>query len=651
MEKINPGTQDITQENIARIIEMFPSVATEVADGEGVTQRAVDFDALREMLGDVAEGQRERYQFTWPGKREAKLLARTPSTKTMRPERDKSVNWDTTENLYIEGDNLEALKLMRETYAGKIKLIYIDPPYNTGHDFIYNDHFAQTQEDYEGVSGDFDDEGGRLVANPESNGRYHSDWCSMMYPRLLLARDLLTEDGVIFISIDGNEAVNLTRLCDDVFGEANRIGVVSRVTKTASNNGTYLAPTLDYIICCAKHITKANGFKDKVNESLYKKIEKDGPRKGEKYRDDVALYQAALNDLRPNQKYFIECPDGSKVIPPCSVLDETMREGDGRWRWTKEKYLQSKDLLVFKKTSSSPLLDENGNKAQYNIYTKSYLSDRETSGSLPRELWQDFINRKGADYLKQLGIPFDFSKPHELIKYIIEIINADKDIIIADFFSGSATTAEAVMRKNAEDNGTRKYIMVQLPELCDEKSEAKKVGFNNVCEIGEERIRRAGAKICAEVEEENRQLKLGEEPKALPDVGFRVLRIDSSNFKDTHSEPGAVEQADLFDLVDNLEQGRSGEDLLFQVLPAFRIPYSARIEEFEIEGTRCFDVNGGQLIACFDEQVGTDVIEKIAQKKPIYAVFRDASLADDSAAANFEELFRTYSPDTIRRVI
>ena len=452
IKKIEHTTPDITQENIERLTELFPQVATEVRDEDGAVREAVDFDTLRDLLGGgIAEGQRERYQFTWPGKAKAKLEARRPCDKTMKPHPEKSVNWDTTQNIYIEGDNLEALKLMRETYAGKVKLIYIDHPYNTGHDFIYDDDFVQTYEEYDSQSGEYDGEGGRLVANPDSNGRFHSDWCSMMYPRLLLARDLLSDDGVIFISIDDNEQVNLRRICDEIFGESSMV------------------------------------------------------------------------------------TDGSAII--------------------------------------------------------------------------------------------------------------------CDFFSGSATTAHAVIQQNLEDGGYRKFLLVQLPESCSNDASAQKNGFSTICDIGEERIRRAGKKIVEEVEVANAQLKLGEDPKPVPDIGFRVFSIDSSNFLDTYSEPGEQTQASLLSLVDNLKEDRTPEDLLFQVLPTFRIPYSARVEKMDVAGATCFNVNDGQLIACFDMPVSTDAIEKIAQMKPIYAVFRDASFASDSDAANFEELFKTYSPDTVRRVI
>ena len=642
MEKITPKTPDITQENIERILELFPSVATEVADSEGETRQTVDFDALRELLGDVAEGNRERYQFTWPGKREAKLLARKPCTKTLRPEKAKSVNWDTTENLYIEGDNLEALKIMRETYAGKIKLIYIDPPYNTGHDFIYNDHFAQTKTDYDGISGDYDEEGGRLVANPESNGRYHSDWCSMMYPRLLLARDLLTDDGVIFISIDDNEQENLKKICDEVFGAEYFMGLFPWRKRTAKSDVPFgVSQDYEWILAYAhseKVRISTEGGRRKYHETP------DFPGRPWRYHDLTTQRTASE---RPNSFFTIVHPETGEEFP-C--------DPNRTWRVTKDTFLKyvADDRIVF--PGDYDFLNIKKPVLRY-WQSDDMAKDGENFGRIPvsTKLPDDAgMSLNGTREILELFDTklFNFSKPVNLIEYLLKwSTSVDKDALILDFFSGSATTAHAVMQLNAEDGGNRKFIMVQLPEVTDEKSEARKAGFGTICDIGQERIRRAGAKICAEIEESNKQLKLGEEPKKLPDVGFRVLRIDSSNFKDTHAEPGDTRQENLFDLVDNLEVGRSEEDLLFQTLPAFRIPYSAHIEETDIDGTRCFNVNNGQLIACFDEQVSTSVIEKIAQQKPLYAVFRDASLADDSAAANFEELFRTFSPETIRRVI
>lgn len=626
MEKIERMTPDITQENIERLMELFPSVATEVTDPDGKPQKAIDFDALRELLGDVAEGQRERYQFTWPGKREAKLLARTPCDKTMRPERDRSVNWDTTENLYIEGDNLEALKLMRETYAGKIKLIYIDPPYNTGHDMIYHDDFAVTRTDYESSSGEYDKEGGRLVANPESNGRFHSDWCSTIYPRLLLARDLLADDGVIFISIDDNEDTNMRKLCDEIFGADHFLAQAVWQKRTSPDMRKRFSTGHEYVLAYLKNASSVNEAigllpLSEADAANYKNPDNDP-------RGPWASSDFTAQGYRPNQMYEITTPSGAVYTPPAGTC----------WKNIESEYLaQAAEGRFWYGADGSGMPRR-----------KTYLSEKEGKNS-----WTWWSNKEvghtqeATKELKALfpdsTAVFDFPKPVRLLSRIVSIATR-KDSLVLDFFSGSATMAQAVMQMNAIDGGNRRFILVQIPEEATG-------GYDTLCDVGEERIRRAGRKISDEIAAANKQLKLGEAAKELPDVGFRVLCIDSSNFRDTFAEPGDQSQATLYDFIDNLKDDRSPEDLLFQVLPSFRIPYSARIEEFEIDGVKCFNVNDGQLIACFDTEVGTSVIEKIAQERPIYAVFRDASLADDSAAANFEELFKTYSPDTIRRVI
>ena len=637
MERIATVTTDITEENKTRILELFPSVATETRDANGIVHNAIDFDALRELLGDIVEGQRERYQFTWPGKRASKEEARKPLDKTMRPILDRSTYWDTTNNLYIEGDNLEALKLLRSTYAGEIRVIYIDPPYNTGSDLIYDDDYALTIAEYSDESGNYNEDGGRLVENLESNGRFHSDWCSMMFPRLLIARDLLSSDGVIMISIGQAELQNLINICDEVFGYANRAGLVSRQMKTGNNQGKFFTQNTDYVVVYAKDVSKAEPLKDDMSQELidkvYNKVQETGPRAGEHYRT-MGLFQASLK--HGGSRYPITCPDGERVITPEGLP----------WRWNETTFNNGveNDDVVFIKSDRSPLLNaDTGERASWNIYTKIWLSSRLDEGQLPSDLILKFENRHAAKELGALGIPFDFPKPTALLKHLLHLFQG-KDFTMLDFFGGSSTSAHALMQLNAEDGGNRRFILVQIPEEVDGE-------YKTICEIGEERIRRAGAKIVAEIEEANKQLKLGEEPKPVPDVGFRVLRIDSSNFTDTYATPDGYAQDQLHLFEDNVKPDRSDLDLLFQVLPTLRIPYSATIEEIEVCGKRTFDVNHGQLVACFDVEVGADCIEQIAKMRPIYAVFRDASMADDATEANFEELFKTFSPDTVRKVI
>lgn len=633
MDKISHTTPDLTQENLERLTELFPQVATEIEDENGVVKPSIDFDALRDLLGDVAEGQRERYQFTWPGKAEAKLEARKPCDKTLRPHPEKSVDWDATQNVYIEGDNLDALKVMRETYAGKVKLIYIDPPYNTGHDFIYDDDFAQTHEEYDAQSGEYDEEGGRLVANLESNGRFHSDWCSMMYPRLLLARDLLSSDGAIFISIDDREQKNLRAICDEVFGAGQFKSDISWQKRyTRSNNTVDFTTVVEHLLVYAKGDAFEVNLLPRTGEAddRYTNPDNDsrGPWKGKSFLNPATPAQ------RPNLCYSITNPNNGHITNPTnhawrvSQIEYERLEADGLLYWGADGQAEVPSIKMF--------LSEARGLTPINLWTHEYAGNTDMGGNETKNLF-------GEKY-------FDFPKPTLLLRRVLEH-GSCSDSLVLDFFSGSGSMADAVIQQNAIDDGNRRFIMVQLPEKTSEQSVAYRDGYKTICDIGEERIRRAGKKIVEEVEAANAQLKLGEDPKPVPDIGFRVFSIDSSNFLDTYSEPGEQTQASLLSLVDNLKEDRTPEDLLFQVLPAFRIPYSAHVEKMDIASAVCFNVNDGQLIACFDTEVSTAVIEKIAQLKPIYAVFRDASFASDSDAANFEELFKTYSPDTVRRVI
>jgi adenine-specific DNA-methyltransferase len=637
-ERIQPGTPDGTEENAKRIAELFPEVMTEVEGEDGNLEHVVDFDVLRDLLGDVAEGQRERYQFTWPGKSKARAEARKPVRKTMRPEKDKSVDWDTTRNLYIEGDNLDALKLLKETYAGQVKLIYIDPPYNTGHDFVYDDDYRQTHEEYDAESADYDEDSGRLVANPDSNGRFHSNWCSMIYPRLVLARDLLSADGAIFISIDDNESANLRKICDEVFGATNYISsFIWRKVDSPNDNHVAVTPDHEYVFCYAKS-TLTVDLHQRVAPDLvdaYGSIDEDGRH----YRDRL-LRKNGKNSLRadrPTMFYPITAPDGTKVLP----IREDGREGCWAAGPSSVKAFSDAGKLVWKR--------RNGDWVPY---TREYAPDNPTKPWMT--IWNDLpAMRQTKAELRELFNEqnvFDTPKPTALIKRLIELIGI-RDGIVVDFFSGSAATADAVMRANASESVGNRFILVQLTEAVSAGSMAEELGFKTICDIGEERIRRAGAKIRAEVEEANRQLKLGEEPKPVPDIGFRVLRIDSSNIEDTYRTSGETDQMDLLSLADNVKLDRTPEDLLFEVLPKFRISYSARIEKRSLGGRECFLVDGNRLVACFDTEVGTDTIEEMARLKPDYAVMRDASMRDDATQANFEELFKTYSPDTVRRVI
>lgn len=629
MEKIELGTPDGAVENIEKIAKLFPQVVTEVENTDGELARAVDFDALRNLLGDVAEGQRERYQFTWPGKREAKAEARCPIYKTMIPEPGKSKDWDTTENLYIEGDNLDALKILKETYAGKVKLIYIDPPYNTGHDFIYDDDFAKTRGEYDAENGDFDKEGGRLVANTEGNGRFHSDWCSMIYPRLLLARDLLTSDGSILLSIDANEVKNLRAICDEIFGAQcfkNCIAVRRGIKNVQAqfDDIAALSQGHEYILLYSRNAT---------NRFHKLSLAHDGkPGKWDTFWRGTD---------RPSMRY--------------ELFGETPHSG--QWRWEKGRaYTAVSNYNTFLKDAAGSMsLDEYylDNLAATNEKMNFVRKNEDgtvqyyvppSTGKLLSDNWMDLtLSGNETD-------TFDTEKSVAIIQRIVEWL-APPNSIVLDFFSGSGTTAHAVIEANKNDNGQRRFIMVQLPENCGDNPSAIKHGYKTLCDLGEDRINRAGAKIAAGIDKENEQLELGAEPKPYPDLGFRVLRIDSSNFKDFYLTPGETSQESLFDFADNVKEGRSDLDLLFEVLPKLGIPYSAKIEERMLAGRKVFFVDGDKLAACFDANVGSDTIEEMAKAKPWYAVIRDSSMADDATHANYEELFRTYSPDTVPQVI
>lgn len=655
MEKLPHATENILDENVEKLAELFPEVVTEVREPDGSLRHTIDVEALKARVGDVAEGQRERYQFTWPGKRDAKQEAYRPIDKCLRPCPEESVDWDTTENIYIEGDNLDALKLLRNTYAGKIKMIYIDPPYNTGHDFIYDDDFARTKAEYDAESGDYDEDGGRLVANPESNGRFHSDWCSMMYPRLLLARDLLSEDGVIFISIDDGEEENLKKISDQVFGSDNYVGTTVRVSSPSQNVSNFLSIMHDYaLVYCKRKEACAGKWKVPKNnvaefEARAKRLKKSGLSNNEIEAELRALtkyprfYDFDHYYCCDDKGVFRAGPMGgvaqgnvdTVILHP--VTGRPCKLPKGGWRYREEviRRLENEDRLYFGKDETVV--------PQTKLYLSEYLYQ------IPKGV-NFFDTQADVHFLNDCGLPFDFPKPVDQIKFFTQMLG-DEELTVLDFFSGSATTAHAVMKLNAEDGGNRKFIMVQLPEICDEKSEAAKAGYKNICEIGKERIRRAGKKIADEVEQSNQQLKLGEEPKKVPDIGFRVLKIDSSNFEDVSAEPAAYTQESIMGLADNLKPGRTAEDILFQVMPQFQIPLSASIERQSINGSTVFSVDGGRLVACFDQNVATETITEMAKMEPDYAVMRDASFAGDDAVSNFGELFKTYSPATITRVV
>jgi len=679
MDNLKMHSLDGVQRNIELIGKLFPNAITEVKRN-GKVEHAIDFDVLRQELSDsIVEGREERYQFTWPDKKKAMLAANAPITATLRPVVADSVGKDGTpggfdsENLYIEGDNLEVLKLLQETYLGKVKMIYIDPPYNTGNDFVYNDEFGMRGEEWNATSGNYDEEGnqivGRLELNTESNGRFHTDWLNMIYPRLRISKDLLADDGIIFISIGEDEVDNLHKIANEIFGEQNEITIFSRVMKSGGAKGQFYTPNIDYVLVYAKNISNAeffrSDFSDEQIDRFYNRTETSGKRTGEKYGIE-RIYKASL-DARPNQRYYIECPDGEFVIPPGVHFPDCCVEGekviptseDHVWKWTYDRYKSEKEAgnIVFIKSDQTSLVTATNTQATWNIYNKLWLNEQKEKGIVPGNFIAGFENRQSAAEMKKLDIPFDYAKPVRLLIYLIKLCTKKKDCTILDFFSGSATTAHAVMKLNAEDGGQRKFIMVQLPEKTDEKSEAYKAGYKNICEIGKERIRRAGKQILSaggQLSMDGVRLDTNSTlntPNSTLDVGFRCLRLDSSNMENVYYTPEEVSQQDLFSLVDNVKPDRTPEDLLFQVMLDLGVLLSSPIEVKEIAGKKVFNVADGFLLACFDHDVTEETVKAIAQMKPYYAVFRDSSMANDSVATNFDQIFETYSPDTVRKVL
>ena len=692
MQKLKLQTADMAERNIERLGQLFPSCLTEKINDEGKLVKAIDFDKLRqELTCEVVEGAEERYQFTWPDKRAAIRLANAPTNKTLRPCREESVDFDNTENLYIEGDNLEVLKLLRENYLGKVKMIYIDPPYNTGNDFVYNDDFAQGVAEFNAQSGLFDEEGNRMadpmVQNTESNGRFHTDWLNMIYPRLKVAKDLLADDGVIFISIDDNEVENLQKVCDEIFGEVNFVAQIPWRKRTAKSDVPFgISQDFEWIICYAK----SNNFVASVegNERKYYETP-DFPNRPWRIHD---LTKQTTASERPNSYFTIVNPKTGEEYPanPNATWRITVDTIDDYLKANRIVFPNDYDFLRISKPVLRYWKEDDMKKAGDDFGRVA------VSSKLPDNVG---MSQDGTKEITSLfdGKVFSFPKPSSLIHFFAKAINSN-DALILDFFSGSATTAHAVMQLNAEDGGNRKFIMVQLPELTDEKSEAYKAGYKNICEIGKERIRRAGKKIREELivkrdniktelynitggaafdsnpssmsyfmtkadeTKKNKATQLNKELIDLDskiesfDTGFRVLKLDSSNMRDVYYTPAEtpIQQTLGFDeLVDNIkwDEGRTAEDLLFQVLPECNLPLSSKIEEREIHGKKVFVVNDGYLIACFDKDINESVITAIAKEKPYYFVMCDRSMETDNVADNFEQIFEAYSKETVRRIL
>ncbi len=628
MDKLILKTKNVADENFELLSKLFPNALTETITGydergKAIVDRAIDADVLRqEIAGSVVEGKEERYQFTWPDKKKAILNANAPISETLRPCREESVNFDSTENLYIEGDNLDVLKLLQETYLGSIKMIYIDPPYNTGNDFVYDDYYSEEFEEYMDNSGQYDEVGNRLIKNLDSNGRFHTDWLNMLYPRIKIARNLLKDTGVMFISIDDHEQDNLKKMCDEIFGAKNFVAqLVWERAFSPKNDAKYISNSHDYVLMYAKNIVDFKiGRLPRTADANSRYKNPDNDPRGVWMSSDISVktYNAECD-------YPITTPSGRVIEPPTGRC----------WSLSKKAFLER---LQDNRIWFGP--DGDGVPR-----IKRFLTDLKFDGLAPTSImfFKDVgHSQEGSQEVTKLleaGV-FDGPKPVRLISRLITLANLEENDIVLDFFSGSSSTAHGVLQENLITGRQNKYIMVQIAQETAQNSEAYKAGYHNICEIGKERIRRAGKKI------------LEENPDAKDlDIGFRVLKLDSTNMKEVYYTPSETQQT-LFDLyADNIKPDRTPEDLLFQVMLDLGVLLSSKIEETEIAGKKVFNVADGFLIACFDNRITDEVVKAVALRKPYYAVFRDSCMADDSVATNFEQIFASYSPETIRKVL
>lgn len=634
MDKLKMQSRDVVGSNVERIAALFPHCITERLNKDGKPELAIDFDKLRaELSNEVLEDGEERYQFTWPDKRAAARLANEPTTFTLRPCREESVDFDSTENLYIEGDNLDVLKVLRETYLGKVKMIYIDPPYNTGNDFVYYDDFNVEIASEESRNGLFDEDGMQTLSkferNTAANGRFHTDWLNMIYPRLKVARDFLTEDGVIFISIDDNEVENLKKVCCEIFGERNFVSIINWKGRGGRQDSKYYAVLHEYILCFAKNLSQFSAGEEIKEGDIYPKYDEVAKRN---YKTQLLRKWGSnsLRENRPNLYYSITAPDGTEVFPTIYSESKDSALGfvriQGRWRH---------GASTLGKIIADGRVEFQKNKwGEWVAYEKIFEPRPGEENTKKFTTWIDDVSN-GTDTLKKLfgTPPFDYAKSPELVSLFLRMADVDGDEIVLDFFSGSSTTAHAVMKLNAEDGGTRKFIMVQLPELTDEKSEAYKAGYKNICEIGKERIRRAGKKIKEESPLTTQAL----------DTGFRVLKLDSSNMEDVYYTPDAFKPDVIDSLIDNIKPDRTPLDLLFQVMLDLGIELSAKIEQKEIAGKKVFSVDDDYLLACFDTDVNETTIEEMAKLLPTHLVIRDASATNDNVLDNFDQIIESYS--------
>ena len=613
-------SKDLVQDNIDKLKELFPEIMTE---------GKIDFKVLQQVLGEELEEEEEYYRFTWAGKSQARREAHKPSTGTLRPAKEESLDWDTTQNMYVEGDNLEVLKLMQKSYAGKIKMIYIDPPYNTGNDFLYEDDYKDNLSNYLSLTGQKNIDKNLISTNSETDGRFHSKWLNIMYPRLRLSRNLLSNNGIIFISIGEDEVSNLKKCCDEIFGQSNFISIAPRVQKKGGNKGNYFNPVVDYVLVYSKNIDSLPFFVDTVDEKIYNKVETSGKRKGEKYCE-VVIYMPNL-DYRPNQRFYVDAPDGSKIIPPQNKS----------FRWSKDRFEEElrKGNVAIKKTKNSKLIDENSNKSDWIVYQKRFLNDTlDNESARPNNLFENFQNMKGSSDLKKIGLEYSYPKPVDLIKKLLFLSKTRNNEIVLDFFSGSGTTSQSVIEYNLEQNQSLKFILVQIPEKVVLKD------FNTLSDIGKERIRRVVKKIKEEHPEKSKEM----------DLGFKVFKLDSSNIKSWDGNPENLNES-LFDAVGNIKTDRTEEDVLYEILLKYGLDLTLPIEEKTIEGKKVFNVGLGSLFICLADGITSKVAEGIGQWKEncspeiCRVIFKDNGFTDVEKTNSVQTLKR-YGINEIRSI-
>lgn len=642
-EKLPLTSMSVSTRKLDQLRRLLAATFPEVA-----SEGKVDFDQLKRALGEWVEPDRERFGLNWPGKAACMKVIQAPSIGTLKPSPKESIGWDTTQNLFIEGDNLEVLKLLQKSYFGKIKMIYIDPPYNTGGEFIYPDRFEENLDTYLSYTGQKDSDGRKFSTNTESSGRFHTRWLNMMFPRLYLAKNLLREDGAIFISIGQDEIGNLIALCKDIFGDENLVTICSRVMKTGGQKGVHFSPSVDYIVVMAKNIAELSPFREQISQNLidkvYTRVEKDGPKAGKRYRS-MGLYQAML-DQRANQRYYIECPDGELVLPPGDSFPGTTADGeqtkpgdgDGVWRWTYRRFAEEKQLgnVEFIKSDKTSLIKPDGSQASWNVYYKIWLDDRLEDGQLPGNILEKFESRHSSAELKALDIPFDFAKPSALVKYLMEIAGVKEGDITLDFFAGSGTTGHAAMELSKETGKSRPFICVQLPEPTGEDSEERKAGYKTISDIARERLRRAAKSLTGRLLEHE------------VDLGFRAFRLSPSNFQIWNGDVEALPYDDVLALqrrldlhVEHVDLSAGTADILYELILKDGFSLSTKVERLQLAGKEVFSLAEGALLICLDSNLSEDLLDAMADLEPSRVICLDSGFqGNDQLKANAVQTFQ-----------